>query len=88
MATMRFYWIDPENRIHRPAEEVDCRDDADAVAKAAAGVTEGPAGWGIEVWDHARLVAKLPPAFAPRTGTRGPATRPARHAQRTHRGAT
>jgi hypothetical protein len=41
----------------RPATVIDCPDDSAAIENAK----ELPDGQAIEVWDHARLVARLDP---------------------------
>lgn len=58
MTILRFYSFDPDGHIRRPAEEVECENDGDARVKVAAMLIDVPAGWKVEVWDGARLIAK------------------------------
>jgi hypothetical protein len=58
MTVLRFYWIDSNGHIRRPAEEVECENDDDARAKLAEKLMGGPLSWSVEVWDGARLIAK------------------------------
>ena len=60
MALVRMYQVDSQGHIHQPAREIDCDDDAAAVARARTMIAETPVGWSIEIWDRARRVAILP----------------------------
>ena len=68
MRVLRFYWIDRAGTICRAAEEVECSDDADALAKAAAMLETRGEYPSIEIWDRARPVGKV---SAPATGNLG-----------------
>jgi hypothetical protein len=51
----RIYKIEASNRVSGPPEIVDCPDDAEAVETANQRVD----GHAVEVWESARLVARL-----------------------------
>ena len=57
MPTYRAYFIDPENRVSRPPEVIECADDPEATDKAI-GFFDG---YDIEVRSLGRLVVRLPP---------------------------
>ncbi|MDA8250023.1 MAG: hypothetical protein M0Z28_12715 [Rhodospirillales bacterium] len=57
MTPYRVYMLDRHNRICA-AQDIDCADDAEAVAQAA----RLARGEGVEVWSEARLVGRLGPA--------------------------
>ena len=57
MPTYRIYVLEKDDHIQRPATVIDCPDDSAAIENAKA----LPDGQAIEVWDHARLVARLDP---------------------------
>lgn len=59
MRVLRFYWIDRAGRICHAAEEVECSDDADALAKAAAMLDTRGKYPSIEIWDRDRPVGKV-----------------------------
>ena len=56
MPTYRVYFIEPENRISRPPEVIECADDHEATDKAIGFVD----GHDVEVWSLGRLVVRLP----------------------------
>jgi hypothetical protein len=57
MPTYRIYVLEKDDHIQRPPTVIDCPDDSAAIENAK----ELPDGQAIEVWDHARLVARLDP---------------------------
>jgi hypothetical protein len=59
MPFMRFYRINPDGRISTPAEEIECVDDAEALALADAMLVQVPGDGTIEIWDRARCVGKV-----------------------------
>jgi hypothetical protein len=62
MPFMRFYRINPNGHITAPAEEFECTDDAEAMAKATALLVDMPPNGAVEVWERARFVGKVPAA--------------------------
>lgn len=59
MRTLRFYWIERDGHIHRPPQEIECEDDADARRRACDMVKDGEPGRSIEIWDRARCLGKF-----------------------------
>jgi hypothetical protein len=55
MPEYRFYTLDPDGHIATPPTVVECQDDQTAVQRAK----EALADLAIEVWESARLIARL-----------------------------
>lgn len=66
MPFYRFYSLDQRGHIMGSPETIDCKDDADAVAKAKdRSITRA-----IEIWDVGRRVAIIDPGAKIRVATR------------------
>jgi hypothetical protein len=50
----RIYFLDQFGRF-RGVEDIDCRDDSEAIAKAQ----QYPDAEQMELWDHARFIARI-----------------------------
>jgi hypothetical protein len=61
MAQYRVYTLSEADRVSGPPLIIDCDDDAAAIERAAALVTDRI----LEVWDGARLVGRLQPSASP-----------------------
>lgn len=82
---MRFYWLDQDDHIRAPSEEVECADDADALDKAAEKIKAAQNAAAIEVWDRARRVGKVTASAAGAGQASPPAGQPQVPANRAKR---
>lgn len=65
MPYYRMYRVDADGHILGPAQIVSCDSDEEIIRKATAEAN----GVDLEVWEHARLVARIKSRLVRRTGT-------------------